>query len=192
MFDLEIFKVLKQVHPNTGINTVALNVIDDLLVWLMVKTLNAADKLPITPTPEDEYDQGYPPCIKLFQRLYFGTKDNTAHAEICPWMAFIEFPGVEELNKSAPGYKPESALSFPYATGNEPPAGWAPKSFDSRTIQSAVRQVHPGELAKHAVSEGTKAVTKFNSRGGDCRELEVAAGLQFVPGTIWYQMRRCI
>ena len=30
-------------------------------------------------------------------------------------------------------------------------------------IQTAVRLILPGELAKHAVSEGTKAVTKFTS-----------------------------
>ncbi|KAB2035224.1 hypothetical protein Goshw_014431 [Gossypium schwendimanii] len=33
----------------------------------------------------------------------------------------------------------------------------------SREIQTAVKLVLPGELAKHAVSEGTKAVTKFTS-----------------------------
>ena len=33
----------------------------------------------------------------------------------------------------------------------------------SREIQTAVRLILPGELAKHAVSEGTKAVTKFTS-----------------------------
>ncbi|KAG6554955.1 hypothetical protein Mapa_003540 [Marchantia paleacea] len=33
----------------------------------------------------------------------------------------------------------------------------------SREIQSAVKLALPGELAKHAVSEGTKAVTKFTS-----------------------------
>jgi histone H2B len=33
----------------------------------------------------------------------------------------------------------------------------------SREIQTAVRLVLPGELSKHAVSEGTKAVTKFTS-----------------------------
>ena len=37
-------------------------------------------------------------------------------------------------------------------------------SLDSRAIQGAVRRVYPGELQKHAVSEGTKAVTKFCSR----------------------------
>ncbi|GLJ06826.1 hypothetical protein SUGI_0049390 [Cryptomeria japonica] len=34
-------------------------------------------------------------------------------------------------------------------------------TLSSREIQSAARLVLPGELAKHAVSEGTKAVTKF-------------------------------
>ncbi|KAK8542032.1 hypothetical protein V6N12_014643 [Hibiscus sabdariffa] len=34
-------------------------------------------------------------------------------------------------------------------------------TITSREIQTAVRLVLPGELAKHAVSEGTKAVTKF-------------------------------
>ena len=33
----------------------------------------------------------------------------------------------------------------------------------SREIQTAIRLLLPGELAKHAVSEGTKAVTKYTS-----------------------------
>ncbi len=36
-------------------------------------------------------------------------------------------------------------------------------TITSREIQTAVRLILPGELAKHAVSEGTKAVTKFTS-----------------------------
>ena len=36
-------------------------------------------------------------------------------------------------------------------------------TMTSREIQTAVRLVLPGELSKHAVSEGTKAVTKFTS-----------------------------
>jgi histone H2B len=34
-------------------------------------------------------------------------------------------------------------------------------TISSREIQTAVRLLLPGELAKHAVSEGTKAVTKY-------------------------------
>ena len=40
------------------------------------------------------------------------------------------------------------------------------KTLTSREIQSAVRLILPGELAKHAVSEGTKAVTKFQQTSG--------------------------
>jgi histone H2B len=36
-------------------------------------------------------------------------------------------------------------------------------TISSREIQTAVRLILPGELAKHAVSEGTRAVTKYTS-----------------------------
>ena len=36
-------------------------------------------------------------------------------------------------------------------------------TLSSREIQTSVRLILPGELARHAVSEGTKAVTKFTS-----------------------------
>ena len=36
-------------------------------------------------------------------------------------------------------------------------------TLSSREVQTSVRLMLPGELAKHAVSEGTKAVTKFSS-----------------------------
>merc|ERR1719290_609094 len=37
------------------------------------------------------------------------------------------------------------------------------KTLSARAIQTATRLVLQGELAKHAVSEGTKAVTKFEA-----------------------------
>uniref|UniRef100_UPI00398E5D0A histone H2B 3-like n=1 Tax=Pristiophorus japonicus TaxID=55135 RepID=UPI00398E5D0A len=37
------------------------------------------------------------------------------------------------------------------------------QTISSREIQTTVRLLLPGELAKHAVSEGTKAVTKYTS-----------------------------
>eukprot|EP00920_Eleutheroschizon_duboscqi_P034627 GHVT01082919.1.p2 GENE.GHVT01082919.1~~GHVT01082919.1.p2 ORF type:complete len:126 (-),score=21.78 GHVT01082919.1:538-915(-) len=40
------------------------------------------------------------------------------------------------------------------------------RTLCSREIQTAVRLLLPGELSKHAVSEGTKAVTKYTSSGG--------------------------
>uniref|UniRef100_UPI00398E351B histone H2B 1.2-like n=1 Tax=Pristiophorus japonicus TaxID=55135 RepID=UPI00398E351B len=37
------------------------------------------------------------------------------------------------------------------------------RTISSREIQTIVRLLLPGELAKHTVSEGTKAVTKYTS-----------------------------
>ncbi|GLJ49998.1 hypothetical protein SUGI_1063530 [Cryptomeria japonica] len=43
-------------------------------------------------------------------------------------------------------------------------AGYTKKpTITSREIQTSVRLTLPGELGKHAISEGTKAVTKFTS-----------------------------
>lgn len=67
-------------------------------------------------------------------------------------------------------------------------------SMTSREIQTAVRLILPGELAKHAVSEGTKAVTKYNASfyegagepgGKKARQSQSSkAGLQFPVGRI--------
>jgi len=76
----------------------------------------------------------------------------------------------------------------------------------SREVQSAVRLILPGELAKHAVSEGTKAVTKFNCAmdggggGGwgrgmgksarpSYRSRSAKAGLQFPVGRVHRLMK---
>lgn len=56
-------------------------------------------------------------------------------------------------------------------------------TISSREIQTAVRLVLPGELAKHAVSEGVKAVTKYTSghpsKKGKKVSKSAKAGLQF-------------
>lgn len=38
-------------------------------------------------------------------------------------------------------------------------------TISSREIQTAVRLLLPGELARHAISEGTKAVNKYTTAG---------------------------
>ena len=52
-------------------------------------------------------------------------------------------------------------------------------TITSREIQTAVRLVLPGELAKHAVSEGTKAVTKFTSSWIDWFGIARGSGMTF-------------
>jgi hypothetical protein len=47
-------------------------------------------------------------------------------------------------------------------------AAYSKKStISSREIQTSVRLILPGELAKHAISEGTKSVTKVRSSSCD-------------------------
>jgi len=56
-------------------------------------------------------------------------------------------------------------------------------TVSSREIQTAVRLALPGELAKHAISEGTKAITKYTSSGSE-ESRSAKAGLQFPVGRI--------
>jgi len=64
------------------------------------------------------------------------------------------------------------------------------KTISSREVQTAVRLIIPGELSKHSVSEGTKAVTKFNmsvEEGGEKRSKitkSTRSGLQFPVGRV--------
>ncbi|KAK0764587.1 hypothetical protein N5P37_002053 [Trichoderma harzianum] len=84
-----IYKVLKQVHPDTGISNRAMSILNSFV------------------------------NVDIFERV------------------------ATEASKLA-AYNKKSTIS-------------------SREIQTSVRLILPGELAKHAVSEGTKAVTKYSS-----------------------------
>ena len=87
-YNIYIYKVLKQVHPDTGISGKAMNIMNSFVNDIFERIASEASKLT--------------------------------------------------------SYNKKSTLS-------------------SREIQTAVRLILPGELAKHAVSEGTKAVTKYTS-----------------------------
>lgn len=87
-FKIYIYKVLKQVHPDTGISSRAMSVMNSFV-------------------------------NDIFEKIAF------------------EASRLARINK-----KP---------------------TITSREIQTSVRLNLPGELAKHAVSEGTKAVTKYSS-----------------------------
>ena len=87
-YAIYIYKVLKQVHPDTGISSKAMGIMNSFV-------------------------------NDIFERIA-GEASRLAH------------------------YNKKSTIS-------------------SREIQTAVRLLLPGELAKHAVSEGTKAVTKYTS-----------------------------
>src|SRR5882762_8250698 len=53
-------------------------------------------------------------------------------------------------------------------------ASYSKKStISSREIQTAVRLILPGELAKHAISEGTKSVTKVSQFRLSCKTISL-------------------
>ncbi|XP_073398840.1 histone H2B 1.1-like [Dendrobates tinctorius] len=87
-YAIYVYKVLKQVHPNTGISSKAMGIMNSFV-------------------------------NDIFERIA-GEASRLAH------------------------YNKRSTIT-------------------SREIQTAVRLLLPGELAKYAVSEGTKAVTKYTS-----------------------------
>ncbi|PKU33671.1 histone h2b 1 2 3 4 6 [Limosa lapponica baueri] len=87
-YSIYVYKVLKQVHPDTGISSKAMSIMNSFV-------------------------------NDIFERIA-GEASRLAH------------------------YNKRSTIT-------------------SREIQTAVRLLLPGELAKHAVSEGTKAVTKYTS-----------------------------
>ena len=89
-FKIYVYKVLKQVHPDTGISSKAMNIMNSMVGDMFDRVASEASKL-------------------------------------------------AKYNKKS--------------------------TISSREIQTAVRLLLLGELAKHAVSEGIKAVTKYTSSG---------------------------
>ncbi|XP_049598953.1 histone H2B 8-like [Syngnathus scovelli] len=87
-YSIYVYKVLKQVHPDTGISSKAMSIMNSFVTDIFERIAGEASRLAL--------------------------------------------------------YNKRSTIS-------------------SREIQTAVRLLLPGELAKHAVSEGTKAVTKYTS-----------------------------
>ncbi|KAI7970644.1 hypothetical protein EIK77_004670 [Talaromyces pinophilus] len=104
--DASLSPVLKQVHPDTGISTRAMSILNSFVNGMLPRLLLSDFRILIS-------------FSDIFERV------------------------ATEASKLA-SYNKKSTIS-------------------SREIQTSVRLILPGELAKHAVSEGTKAVTKYSS-----------------------------
>jgi len=135
VFADSIYKVLKEVHPNTMLSAKGLSVCNDYCADILVRVLNKAIELNsygmATEDDEEEDENRLHDVRKAFQ-VDVGSQQMETHMIL------------EEASKNS------DTSPLPEAR------------IDSRMIQSAVRFILPGELAKHAVSEGVKAVTKFS------------------------------
>lgn len=103
--------------------------------------------------------QGFSPCISFEQYISKALKQVHPDSSITTdaksqLNAFINYIGITIVHKA-------TFLTSPMMRNNEACKGKT-HIVSTRAIQSAVRLCIPGELAKHAVSVGTKAVTRFN------------------------------
>ena len=133
VFADSIYKVLKQVHPTTMLSAKGLSVCNDYCADVLVRVLNKAIELHSygIATEDDEEDDEEEFDVRKTFQVDVGSQQMEAHV-------ILEYQS--ENSDTSP--LPEAKI-------------------DSRMIQSAVRFILPGELAKHTVSEGVKAVTKF-------------------------------
>ncbi|XP_059901743.1 histone H2B 1/2-like [Gadus macrocephalus] len=88
---------------------------------------------------------------KVLKQVHTDTKNATARHGISSKAMGIMNSFVNDIFERIAG---EASRLAHYNKGS---------TITSREIQTAVRLLLPGELAKHAVSEGTKAVTKYTS-----------------------------
>ena len=113
-----IYKVLKQVHPDTGISKKGMSIMNSFINDIFERIAGEAGK--------------------VARGCRVGNIDASARGG-----NVVDDPN-GDLSRNAAQYSKKATLS-------------------SREIQTSVRLMLPGELSKHAVSEGTKAVTKFTS-----------------------------
>ena len=139
-YKLYIFKVLKQVHPDTGISSKAMAILNSFIADMFEKIAGQASQV-----RRGCWLRAWGGGAKAAAKRAL-PKFRTAAARPLP-------PADLEAARSPLSSSPLLQLS----RVNKKP------TMTSREIQTAVRLVLPGELAKHAVSEGTKAVTKFTS-----------------------------
>ncbi|XP_021312576.1 histone H2B.1 isoform X2 [Sorghum bicolor] len=204
-YKIYIFKVLKQVHPDIGISSKAMSIMNSFINDIFEKLAGEAAKLARYNKKPTITSREIQTSVRLVlpgelakHAVSEGTKAVTKKPKAEKRLPAGKSAGKEggdkkgkkKAKKSVETYKiyifkvlkqvhPDTgisskAMSIMNSFINdifEKLAGEAAKlarynkkpTITSREIQTSVRLVLPGELAKHAVSEGTKAVTKFTS-----------------------------
>ncbi|KAH8069093.1 hypothetical protein JL720_11996 [Aureococcus anophagefferens] len=132
-----IYRVLKQVHPDTGISKKGANPRPDDAT----RAPDAHPRRARAPAPRARSRHAHPRCTRTPRSHVHGYR-----AGMSIMNSFINdiFERIALEASKLCRFSKKATLS-------------------SREIQTAVRLMLPGELSKHAVSEGTKAVTKFSS-----------------------------
>ena len=194
-FGVPIPRVLKQLHPDTEISKVGQKIMSDLIAWAVDAILAAvpasedADRFATVHTNaflEDDSARRYASnnytvlASRLVPRDELLVGDESAEKHTWELRSEVVRVGLAD-----------ALASFEAKTAAEQEAvfrdhfdledGDSLRDYDGvtspRAIQTAVQRVFPGQLAKHAVSEGGKAVTKFTSYYEDYQSNTVIIGL---------------
>ena len=144
-----IYKVLRQVHRNCGIGAEGMQVVSDALAFIFRRImdhaihLSSSNKLKTLSNDDEE---------KITYRSVLVAAGVSLYEEIdSDSISASRSAGASARTTGADAEVPITLLAQ------------STKVITGREIQTAVRFELPGELAKHAVSEGTKAVTKYAS-----------------------------
>ena len=180
-------KVLRQVHPAADISEAARLLLEDFLQDIFQQIVDRAATMsrPGRSSKEAKESTAFFECIDSIEivgsrgtdslllsesegddRFWMSRTELLADLEICPQNKTSDNSLRGKINAWEALSKEEKLAKFHKWVKRM--AGCDDATYfiggvDSRDIQSAVRMILPGELAKHAVSEGTKAVTKMTS-----------------------------
>ncbi|CAM6049361.1 unnamed protein product [Sphagnum compactum] len=211
-YKIYIYKVLKQVHPDTGVSSKAMGIMNSFINDIFEKLAQEAARLARynkKPTitsrevqtavrltlPGELAKHAVSEGTKAVTKFTSEQKAGKSRAEKKPVKTKAEKKPVKEGKSKKKAKSTETYKIYIYKVLKQvhPDTGISSKAMGimnsfindifeklaqeaarlarynkkptitSREIQTAVRLILPGELAKHAVSEGTKAVTKFTS-----------------------------
>uniref|UniRef100_A0A8D0YGI3 Histone H2B n=2 Tax=Sus scrofa TaxID=9823 RepID=A0A8D0YGI3_PIG len=160
-YSVYVYKVLKQVHPDTGISSKAMGIMNSFVNDIFERIAGEASRLA-------HYNKRSTITSREIQKKD-GKKRKRSRKESYSIYVYKVLKQVHPdtgISSKAMGIMNSFVNDiFERIAGEASRLAHYNKrsTITSREIQTAVRLLLPGELAKHAVSEGTKAVTKYTS-----------------------------
>ncbi len=174
-----IQRVLGMIHPDAEIDAAAMAIVDDyqndILSRIVANAAAAlADHSPACDLEDEALGKGESEFEIVRKFIVERASVTLADPDYRPEDASMEVPLLVSVDQTATGAEFRALPEGPDAAEIK-----SSSCLTARKIQTAVRLVLPGELAKYSVDEGNKAVRKFthNTTKSDSRSRR--AGLLF-------------
>eukprot|EP00450_Noctiluca_scintillans_P033940 CAMPEP_0194549670 /NCGR_PEP_ID=MMETSP0253-20130528/95325_1 /TAXON_ID=2966 /ORGANISM="Noctiluca scintillans" /LENGTH=199 /DNA_ID=CAMNT_0039397101 /DNA_START=102 /DNA_END=702 /DNA_ORIENTATION=- len=169
-----IYKVLKQVHPKISISKQAMMIMESCVNDTFERIAQEANRLMSLSKRDTMTTREIQSAVRL---VFPGELSKHAVSEGCKAVMqfnvrFVHLQGAEagspqdqhlKAGDDDHGVVVNDTFERIAQEANRLMSLSKRDTMTTREIQSAVRLVFPGELSKHAVSEGCKAVMQFNS-----------------------------